>query len=182
MWNYRVVRKRNTWIDPEDKKERVGYSYAIHEAYYDKNGHVGAVTQEPVEPFGENMKELRHAWVMMAEAFGQPILDYDNIPEHGYDNQEDPQGSVPDERFGEGGTREVLLEDLETEMEAKWGPFDREEYTRRVEEDRVEKERVHGELFVGTASLKELIEKICWDYRESVEKDKDENPLKRNES
>jgi hypothetical protein len=41
---------------------------------------------------------------------------------------------------------------------------------------------VHGELFVGTASLKELIEKICWDYRESVEKDKDENPLKRNES
>ena len=182
MWNYRVVRKRNTWIDPEDKKERVGYSYAVHEAYYDKNGHVGAVTQESVEPFGENMEELRHAWVMMAEAFGQPILDHDNIPEHGYDDQEGPQGSVPDERFGEGGTREVPLEDLEKEMEAKWGPFDREEYTRRAEEDRVEKERVHGELFVGTASLKELIEKIYSDYMESVEKDKDENPLKRNES
>jgi hypothetical protein len=182
MWNYRVVRKRNTWIDPEDKKERVGYSYAIYEAYYDKNARVGAITQEPVEPFGENMEELRHAWVMMAEAFGQPILDYDIIPEHAYDNQEDPQGSVPDERFGEGGTREVPLEDLEKEMEAKWGPFDREEYTRRVEEHRVENERVHGELFVGPASLKELIEKIYSDYMKSVEKDKDENPLKRNQS
>jgi hypothetical protein len=182
MWNYRVVRKRNTWIDPEDKKERGGYSYAIHEAYYDTNARVGAITQGPVEPFGENMEELRHAWVMMAEAFGQPILDYDNIPEHGYDNKEDPQGSVPNERFGEGGPREVPLEDLEKEMEAKCGPFDREEYTRRAEEDRVEKEEVHGESFVGTASLKELIEKIYSDYMESVEKDKDENPLKRNES
>ena len=67
MWNYRVVRKRNKWIDPEDKKERVGYSYAIHEVYDDKNAHVGAITQEPVEPFGENMEELRHAWVMRSE-------------------------------------------------------------------------------------------------------------------
>jgi len=73
----------------------------------------------------------------------------------------------------------VPLEDLEKETEAKWGPFDREEYTRRVEEDRVEKERVHGELFGGTAPLKELIEKICWDYMESVEKDKDEKPLEK---
>lgn len=51
MWNYRVVRKKNTWIDPEDKKERVNYTYAIHEAYYDKKGYVGSITQEPVEPF-----------------------------------------------------------------------------------------------------------------------------------
>ena len=81
MWNYRVVRRRSTWVDSESKKETVGYSYAIHEAFYDKNGHVGAITQDPVEPFGDNIEELRHAWMMMAEAFGQPILDYDSIPE-----------------------------------------------------------------------------------------------------
>ena len=63
MWNYRVVRKKNTYIDPANKKERVDYTYAIHEAYYDENGHVGAITQEPVEPFGEDVEELRHQLV-----------------------------------------------------------------------------------------------------------------------
>ena len=53
MWNYRVVRKKNIYIDPTDKKERVDCTYAIHEAFYDKNGYVGAITQDPVEPFGE---------------------------------------------------------------------------------------------------------------------------------
>ena len=61
MWNYRVVRKKNKYIDPTNKKERIDYTYAIHEAYYDEKGHVGAITQEPVEPFGENIEELRHS-------------------------------------------------------------------------------------------------------------------------
>jgi len=87
MWNYRVVRKKNTYIDPTSKKKRVDYTYAVHEPYYDENGHVGAITQEPVGPFGDNVEELRHSWVMMAEAFGQPVLDYDNIPEPGYDRK-----------------------------------------------------------------------------------------------
>jgi hypothetical protein len=52
MWNYRVVRKKNANADAIDQKERVRHTYAIHEAYYDKNGHVGAITQDPVEPFG----------------------------------------------------------------------------------------------------------------------------------
>jgi hypothetical protein len=39
MWNYRVVRRKKTWIDPGEKKEKTEYSYAIHEAYYDKNGY-----------------------------------------------------------------------------------------------------------------------------------------------
>ena len=63
-WNFRVVRKKKVYkvyIDPTNKKERVDYTYTIHEAYYDKNGHVGAITQEPVEPFGENIEELRHS-------------------------------------------------------------------------------------------------------------------------
>jgi hypothetical protein len=167
MWNYRVVRRRSTWVDSESKKETVGYSYAIHEAFYDKNGDVGAITRDPVEPFGDNIEELRHAWMVMAEAFGQPILDYDSIPEHEYENKEDLRGSEQDE---------VPLEDLEKEVDAKWGPFDGEEYVRRVEEDRVDKERVHGELFVGTASIKELIEKIYSDYQDSMEKERAQNP------
>ncbi|MDZ7700241.1 MAG: hypothetical protein U5R49_26040 [Deltaproteobacteria bacterium] len=34
------------------------YTYAIHEAFYDKNGHVGSITQDPIEPFGENIEKL----------------------------------------------------------------------------------------------------------------------------
>ena len=37
MWNYRVVRKRNTWIDSEDKKERVGYSDYMESVEKDKD-------------------------------------------------------------------------------------------------------------------------------------------------
>ena len=93
MWNYRVVRKRYVSPDTKDKDERGSYTYAIHEAYYDNNGYVGAITQDAVEPFGENIEELRHAWVMMAEAFGRPILDFENIPEPGYERKEDPMAS-----------------------------------------------------------------------------------------
>jgi hypothetical protein len=46
MWNYRVVRKKRVCVDPTDGKERVDYTYAIYEAYYDNNGYVGAVTQD----------------------------------------------------------------------------------------------------------------------------------------
>jgi hypothetical protein len=66
MWNYRVIRKRNVYIDPTDQKERVNYTYAIHEAYYDKNGHVGAITQDPVEPLSdpdhEKVREVLRAF------------------------------------------------------------------------------------------------------------------------
>lgn len=181
MWNYRVVRKRNVCIDPTDKKERVGYTYAIHEAYYDRNGHVGVITQDRVEPFGEDIEELRHSWVMMAEAFGQPILDYDNIPEPGYERKEDPMGSVLDERLKDleaGNKTGVPWEQVKRELEKKWGPFDHEGYRKQVEEERVEKERIHSDAFIGTPTLKELINKIYSDYKESIERDRTESPWK----
>lgn len=179
MWNYRVVRKKNIYIDPTDKKERVSYTYAIHEAYYDKNGHVGAVTQDPIEPFGENIEELRHSWVMMVDAFGKPILDYDDIPEPGYERKEDPMGSVLDERLKEveaGDSKGIPWEHVKRDLEEKYGPFDEEGYSERVEEERVAKEKIHGEAFIGTPTLEELINKIYSDYREYIQRDRAENP------
>jgi len=181
MWNYRVIRKKHTCVDSTDKKERVDYTYAIHEAYYDKKGHVGAITNDPVEPFGENVEELRHSWVMMAEAFGQPILDYDSIPEPGYERKEDPMGSVLDERLKEvesGSTELIPWEHVKRNLEEKSGSFDEEGYRKRAEEERIEKERIHGEVFVGTPTIQELTDKICSDYREYVQRDRTENPWK----
>ena len=140
----------------------------IHEAYYDNNGHVGAITQEPVEVFGEDIESLRHTWVMMAEAFGQPILDYDLIPEPGYDREEDPLGSMLDERLK---TREedfIPWEDVKKDMEAKWGPFDSEAYDKEQEAERLKKERLHESRFIGVASMERLIDLIRSDYRERL--------------
>ena len=184
MWNYRVVRKKSVSIDPTDQKERVDYTYAIHEAYYDKNGHIGAITQDPVEPFGENIEELRYSWVMMAEAFGQPIEDCDNIPEPGYEREEDPMGSVLDERLEEfNASKEtgVPWERVKTELEEKWGPVGHEGYRKRVEEERVEKETIHSEGFIGALTLKELINRIYSDYEEGIKRDRAENPWKYSE-
>jgi hypothetical protein len=103
VWNYRVVRKR--CVNPD--AERASYTYAIHEAHYDNNGHVGAITQDPIEPFGENIEELRHDWVMMAEAFGQPILDFETIPEPDYERKEDPVATVLNKGIKEIKTGEV---------------------------------------------------------------------------
>src|SRR3972149_8456632 len=126
MWNYRVVRKKNANADAIDQKERVRYTYAIHEAYYDKNGHVGAITQGPVEPFGENIEELRHAWVMMAEAFGLPILDFDTIPESGYERKEDPIAYMVEERLKEmeaGDIKGIPWEHVRRDLEGRNWPF-----------------------------------------------------------
>ena len=157
MWNYRIVRK----------KERTHYTYAIHEAYYDKKGKVGLITQDPIKPFGENIEELRHSWLMMAEAFSQPVLDYDSIPEPGYDRKEDPVGTMLDERSKkiEAGDGEFIpWEEVKKEFEEKLGPFDEEQYYKKVENERKKKEKMHKDHFIGITSLRELIEKLYLDY------------------
>ena len=177
MWNYRVVRKKNIFLDPVDKNEKVDYTYAIHEAFYDKNGHVGAITQDPVEPFGEDIEALRHSWVMMAEAFGLSILDYEDIPEPGYERKEDSIGSALEERLKEvesGDKNGIPWEHVKKELEEKWGPFDEEGYRKQVEEERVEKERIHAEAFIGTPTMEELVMKMYSDYRENIQRGKAE--------
>jgi hypothetical protein len=51
-------------------------------------------------------------------------------------------------------------------LEEKLGSFDEEAYRKQIEEERIEKERIHSEVFIGTPTLEELIRKIHSDYRE----------------
>jgi len=160
-----VVRRRYTYIDPRSKKERVDYTYALHEAYYDEGGHVGALTEKAVGPFGENVEELRHSWVMMAEAFGKPILDYGKIPEPGM-----TKGWVPHRQEESEGrsNRGDLPDQVKRELKREWSLSEEDEYRIRVEEERLEKEKIHNGDFVGTPSPKELIERMCSDYRRAA--------------
>ncbi len=185
MWNYRVVRKKNVSHDPSTNKERTDYTYAIHEAYYDKNGFAGSITREPVEPSGENIEELRHSWVMMAEAFGKPVLDYEKIPEPGYQREEDPVGSELDKRvkdFESGKTKGIPWEQVKKDLEEKRGPFDEDAYSKQREDERLETEQYHNDAFIGIPVFEDLIKKIYTDYREFIKQDIAENPWKYRES
>jgi hypothetical protein len=139
---------------------------------------VEAVTQDPVEPFGENLEELRHSWVMMAEAFGQPVLDYDHIPEPGYERKEDLTGPVVDKSRKEveaGTAKTIPWKKSKRGLEEKLGPFDEEAYRKQIEEERIEKERIHSEVFIGTPTLEELIRKIHSDYHEHDRRNRTED-------
>lgn len=73
MWNYRIV-KTIQRIGTEDF-----ISYGIHETYYNQKNEPIGITEKPIEPYGENATEILLSWSQMAEAFTQPILDYDEF-------------------------------------------------------------------------------------------------------
>lgn len=90
-WNYRIVRHKTDmkeWYNsrklelPKDSPE-IEYTYQIHEAYYDKQGKVHAITEEEVGPSGDSIEELKRSMELYKQALDRPVLDYDNIPEPG---------------------------------------------------------------------------------------------------
>lgn len=87
-WNHRVVKKIYRGVDRLGNRwEEIWYG--IHEAYYDDQGLVFAITEEPVAIIGDNYKKLKETveWVM--NCVDKPILDYDKIPEEGAENPAD---------------------------------------------------------------------------------------------
>lgn len=60
VWNHKVIKRRNRdgkWI------------FGIHEVFYDdETGHPFAYTEDPVEPFGDSLKELKQSleWMRLA--------------------------------------------------------------------------------------------------------------------
>ncbi|MDY0094393.1 MAG: hypothetical protein RBT80_16995 [Candidatus Vecturithrix sp.] len=162
-WNYRIVRQRHPWFDEQTRVELTGYEYGIHEAFYDREGYVGAITSDPVGLSGDTVQELRHAWVMMAEAFGQPILDNDMIPEPGCNQEE--FNAIEDHEYAP--VASDLYEELWEEEDEEWNndqiPVD-QNMELDGEQDRLAQEYVHQQEFVGIPTLKTLIEKIAAEY------------------
>jgi hypothetical protein len=163
VWNYRVVRRKHPGQDPQSQAEHLTYSYGIHEAYYDQSEHVTMITQDAVEPFGETIEELRHMWVMMAEAFAQPLLDYDMIPELGYDDTYEARTDEAKENYM---TEEEMVDDA-------WGPMASQElsdFHMTQEHERVQLEQRHGQEFVGVKPLKSLLDAVYNDYMSQHER------------
>jgi hypothetical protein len=60
-WNYRVVNNKG--------------NFGIYEVYYDENGNANAWSQDPMEPYGESLEELRADLKRMLMALERPLFD-----------------------------------------------------------------------------------------------------------
>jgi hypothetical protein len=66
-WNYRII-KNNTDENPDC------HCFVIYEVYYDVDGSITAITEDPSAPFGDTFKELKRDLAHMKKAFREPVL------------------------------------------------------------------------------------------------------------
>jgi hypothetical protein len=75
-WNHRVVRRfyPNTHMDDS-------ILYEIHEVYYDKDGTIGSITEEPISIMEETVDDLKKTVERLTKCLESPIIDYDTLQE-----------------------------------------------------------------------------------------------------
>ncbi len=134
-WNYRLV-KRPVGDDGH-------FAYAIHEAYYNADGEVWGLTENPVQLSADHINELKIDWLMLMEAFKAPVLNYDDI--RGND-AEPPFPPFSEADFDEENS--MTHEELGEEMGLD--PFDSEGYAREMAEQNEQEEFQHAEEYVGS--------------------------------
>lgn len=139
-WNYRLVKKE---FKLEGKV--VDTCYYIVEAFYDSNGKVTMITQEPEGPTGDNISEVLSSYIMLAEAFKAPILNFDEIPEPGaIDLIGDAMKELQDENGNNRSTEELIAEgkliphDVVFEGIREKRGISREEHEKEMENYRLE--------------------------------------------
>lgn len=92
-WNYRLVRHREEL--PGDQEAEL---IEMHEAYYDSNGKVWAVTSAGIPVHGETKEIALECLEMMRKAFEKPILEFEGIPEEGAVAPGDPPNEFRDQK------------------------------------------------------------------------------------
>lgn len=70
-WNYRICKQRT--MNPDEDL------FAIHEVYYEKNGNIYLIADEPARVWGESPEDLKNNLAMLLEAFQQQIIDLDEV-------------------------------------------------------------------------------------------------------
>jgi len=71
-WNHRVVRKSDVHCEDE-------FYYEIHEAHYNDNGELCAITEDPITACGDDIEALKCTLERMVKACEKPILIDDEI-------------------------------------------------------------------------------------------------------
>ena len=70
-WSYRVV-KTVTKIPLGD----IDISYAVHEVYYDENGDIVNISENPSYPISDDLEGLKNVLSKMMTAYDRPVIDY----------------------------------------------------------------------------------------------------------
>jgi len=64
-WNYRVIKSEDV--------------FHIHEVYYNAKGDICAISEDPMCPHGETLKELKSDMEHFLQAFNRPVLKREKI-------------------------------------------------------------------------------------------------------
>lgn len=88
MWNYRVVRTLIPTSSPFMEED-----YAIHEVYYNDDGSIWGMTEQPVPIHGENLEDLRVGLEYMMQALERPVLNNEDIEFRTYEVKDDDDNS-----------------------------------------------------------------------------------------
>lgn len=72
-WNYRVVKHTQISLMGE-----IEYSHEIHEAYYNDDGSIRAISKDPIPAHGESLEDLQQDLTWMLEALSKPVLIYED--------------------------------------------------------------------------------------------------------
>ena len=75
-WNYRIVKTYH--------KESKEYIYAIHEAYYDEQGNVNGITQNPIRIMCESTDGIKWTLERISEALTKPVLEDKDLSTPGF--------------------------------------------------------------------------------------------------
>jgi len=162
-WNNRLVRTKH--ITKLGNENRIFFTYGIHEAFYDKLGKVVAITKKSVEPFGDNVKDCRHSWIMMAEAFGKPILDADKIPEEGHDtNNNLVNTNILQKEIEEAREDTEENRELTKVLNDSLIKFDMVAFQKEEEKNRLSSEIDHQTNFCNFKKLKDIVDAIFSEY------------------
>lgn len=65
-WNHRIVQKRDPHYDD--------VYYEVHEAHYNDDGQLCAITENPITPYGDDIEGLKWTLEHMLKACDHPIL------------------------------------------------------------------------------------------------------------
>ena len=71
-WNYRIFKKEGetAWDDDE---------YAIHEVFYDEDGHIYGYSERTISPFGTTVEELQGDLENMLLSIQKPVLTEEGL-------------------------------------------------------------------------------------------------------
>ena len=75
-WNYRIV----------SEKAPEGEFLQLYEVYYDDDGKIKGMTENPMKPYGESVEELQNDLEYMMEDLKQPVLDMKELEKHFEEN------------------------------------------------------------------------------------------------